>query len=298
MPSWRVFATLVIAMSELRREIAPWKEFALIDSGDFEKCERFGDVIMVRPEPQALWKKSNHPAWAAPQLLYSRTGREGEWTSQKGVPESWNIHWENLTFTIRPTSFKHTGLFPEQASNWAWIRQNVKPDMKVLNLFGYTGAASLVAASVGAEVVHVDASKPVVTWGRENAELSGLGTKPIRWIVDDVQKFVAREARRGNTYDAIFMDPPAFGRGPEGEVWKFEDNLPELLEQCVPLLNKEHGILLVNAYSLGFPALAIENMVKTALPFAVQTDCVELTLKEENDRGFLLPTGVVVRATW
>ena len=137
-----------------------------------------------------------------------------------------------------------------------------------------------------------------MTWGRENAELSGLGTKPIRWIVDDVQKFVAREARRGNTYDAIFMDPPAFGRGPEGEVWKFEDNLPELLEQCVPLLNKEHGILLVNAYSLGFPALAIENMVKAALPFAVQTDCVELTLKEENDRGFLLPTGVVVRATW
>lgn len=285
-------------MAELRREIAPWKEFALIDSGEFEKCERFGGVVMVRPEPQALWKKSENPAWHDPQLLYSRTGREGEWTTQQGVPESWDIRWEDLTFKIRPTSFKHTGLFPEQASNWVWIRQNVKADMKVLNLFGYTGAASLAAASAGAEVVHVDASKPVVTWGRENAELSGLGTKPIRWIVDDVQKFVAREARRGNTYDAIFMDPPAFGRGPEGEIWKFEDSLPGLIEQCASLLNRDRGILLVNAYSLGFPALAIENMVHTALPFSVTTDAVELTLQEDSARGFLLPTGVAVRATW
>lgn len=298
MPRRRVFATVIADMNELRREIAAWKDFALLDSGEFEKCERFGDIVMVRPEPQALWKKSDPAVWATSHLVYSRTGREGEWTSMKGVPESWNITWENLTFKIRPTSFKHTGLFPEQASNWAWIRENVKDGMKVLNLFGYTGAATLAAASTGAEVVHVDASKPVVTWGRENSEISGLGTKPIRWIVDDVQKFVSREIRRGNTYDAIFMDPPAFGRGPEGELWKFEDNLPELLEQCVALLNKEHGMLLVNAYSLGFPALAIENMVKTALPFDVKTDCVELTLKEESGRGFLLPTGVAVRATW
>ncbi|MCR4312033.1 MAG: class I SAM-dependent methyltransferase [Candidatus Uhrbacteria bacterium] len=285
-------------MSDLRREVAPWESFALLDSGEFEKCERFGDIVMIRPEPQALWKKSSPDAWASSHLVYSRTGREGEWATLKGVPESWDIRWNDLTFKIRPTSFKHTGLFPEQASNWTWIRENVKPDMKVLNLFGYTGAASLVAASVGAEVVHVDASKPVVTWGRENAELSGLGTKPIRWIVDDVQKFVAREARRGNVYDAIFMDPPAFGRGPEGEIWKFEDGLPALIEQCASILNREHGMLLVNAYSLGFPALAIENAVKTALPFEVKIESVELTLKEENARGFLLPTGVVVRATW
>lgn len=279
----------------LVRSCAQWKEFALLDSGAFEKRERFGDVIMVRPEPQALWKKENEEIWNDSHLSYKRQGREGEWTVNKRVPESWNIHWEDLTFRIRPTSFKHTGLFPEQASNWVWIRENVKPGMKVLNMFGYTGAATLVAASVGADVTHLDASKPVVTWGKENAELSGLSERPIRWIVDDARKFIAREVRRGNVYDAIFMDPPAFGRGPEGELWQFEDHLPELLTDCAKLLNKNSGLLLVNAYSLGFPALSIENLIRTSIPWKSEIQSVELTLKEESTRAFELPTGIAVR---
>ncbi|MFA6017827.1 MAG: class I SAM-dependent methyltransferase [Patescibacteria group bacterium] len=282
----------------LVRSCAEWREFALLDSGAFEKRERFGDVIMIRPEPQALWKKENEEAWNDSHLSYKRQGREGEWTINKKVPESWNIHWEDLTFRIRPTSFKHTGLFPEQANNWVWIRENVKPGMKVLNMFGYTGAATLVAASVGADVTHLDASKPVVTWGKENADLSGLSERPIRWIVDDAQKFVAREIRRGNMYDAIFMDPPAFGRGPEGELWQFEDHLPELLTDCAKLLNKNSGLLLVNAYSLGFPALSIENLLRTSISWKTEIQSVELTLKEESVRAFELPTGIAVRCGW
>lgn len=282
----------------LTRSFAVWEEFALLDSGNFEKCERFGDIVMIRPEPQALWKKADEAAWNAAHLSYKRQGREGEWTVNTPVPDSWNIRWEDLTFRIRPTSFKHTGLFPEQATNWAWIRENVKPGMKVLNAFGYTGAATLAAASAGADVTHVDASKPVVTWGKENAELSGLGEKPIRWIVDDVQKFIAREVRRGNVYDAIFMDPPAFGRGPEGELWQFEDHLPALVDDCVKILNREHGSLLVNAYSLGFPALSIENLVQTSLPWLHDISAVELTLKETSSRGFELPTGIAIRCGW
>ncbi len=280
------------------RSCEAWNDFALLDSGNFEKCERFGDIVMIRPEPQALWKKGDETLWQSAHLSYKRQGREGEWTVNTPVPDAWNIRWEDLTFRIRPTSFKHTGLFPEQASNWAWIRENVKPGMRVLNAFGYTGAATLAAASAGADVTHVDASKPVVTWGKENADLSGLGARPIRWIVDDVQKFIAREVRRGNVYDAIFMDPPAFGRGPEGELWQFEDHLPALLDDCITLLNREHGFLLVNAYSLGFPALSIENLVRSTLPWPHHVSAVELTLKETSPRGFELPAGIGIRCGW
>lgn len=283
----------------LLRESAQWKEFALLDSGDGEKCERFGDVVMIRPEPQALWRREGAADWNRANLVYTRQGREGEWAVQKAVPSSWNIQWENLTFRIRPTSFKHTGLFPEQASNWTWIRDEIKGGMKVLNLFGYTGAATLAAVSAGADVTHVDASKPVVTWGKENAELSGLASLPIRWIVDDARKFVAREQRRGSVYDAIFLDPPAFGRGPEGELWQFETHLPELLEACAKILNPESGHLLVNAYSLGYPALSVENTVRTALSWSCEASSVELTLKETStQRGFELPTGIAVRCGW
>ncbi|MFZ2682003.1 MAG: class I SAM-dependent methyltransferase [Patescibacteria group bacterium] len=283
---------------ELQREHAVWTDYELLDSGDFEKLERFGEILMVRPEPQALWKKADASLWAEAHLVYARQGREGEWQSLKNAPEAWEVAWENLKFHIRPTSFKHTGLFPEQASNWKYLREHLKPGQKVLNLFGYTGGASVAAASVDADVTHCDASKPVVTWGRENLELSGLGDKKCRWIVDDAQRFVAREIRRNNTYDVIIMDPPAFGRGPEGEVWQFEKHLPTLLDECVQILNPDHGMLLVNAYSLGFPGLAVENLVRTAIPFAKHFETVELTLKESTQRGFELPTGVVVRATW
>lgn len=283
---------------DLTREPAPgWKDYQLLDSGNFEKCERWGEVIFVRPEPQAIWAKADPVKhWEDAHAVYSRNGQDGEWRFLKEIPDSWTIPWEDLTFNIRPTSFKHTGLFPEQASNWKYIRDIVKPGMKVLNLFGYTGGATLAAASAGGEVVHVDASKPVVTWARENAEASGLADKPIRWIVDDVQKFVGREIKRGNQYDLIIMDPPAFGHGPEGEMWQFEDDLGPLLEQCQQIL-KLGAQLIVNAYSLGFPALAIENLVRSVFPEAKIISLVELTLQESSDRAFALPAGVVVRAS-
>lgn len=284
----------------LQREFAVWDDFALLDSGNLEKCERFGDVVLVRPEPQALWQKGDvENNWKTASATYTRTGREGEWDVIRPLPPSWNVRWEDLTFRIRPTSFKHTGLFPEQASNWKYVRSIVKPGMKVLNLFGYTGGATLAAASAGAdEVVHVDGSRPAVTWARENIELSGLEKRTVRFITDDVQKFTTREVRRGNVYDVIIMDPPAFGRGADGEVWKFEEHLPGLLSTCAAMLNKEHGHLIVNAYSLGYPALAIENLIRTSVPFAKDFAAVELTLKETSTRGFELPTGIVVRASW
>lgn len=282
----------------LQREAAAWDDVALLDSGDGEKCERYGDVIMVRPEPQALWRKGEDAPWRQAWATYTRTGREGDWDLARPLPSSWIVRWEDLSFHIRTTSFKHTGLFPEQASNWKYIRRIATPGMKALNLFGYTGGATLAFASAGADVVHLDGSKPAVTWARENAELSGLASRPIRYIVDDVMKFVQREARRGNVYDAIAMDPPAFGRGPAGEMWKFEEHLPQLLEQCAQILNKEHGHFIVNAYSLGFPALAIENMVRSTVPFVADVAAVELTLQETSARGFALPTGIVIRASW
>lgn len=283
----------------LRRESAAWSDVELLDSGSFEKYERYGEVTMVRPEPQALWAKAiEDPSWKNASLVYRREGREGEWEKLRPVPAEWTVRWEDLSFRLRPTSFKHIGLFPEQASNWQFLRSAIKGEMKLLNLFGYTGGATLAAASKGASVVHVDGSKPAVTWARENAELSGLSERDIRYIVDDVQKFVAREIRRGNTYDAIIMDPPAFGRGPDGELWKFDDHLPQLLLDCAKLLSKERGMLLINAYSLGYPALAIENLVRTNIPFVQELEAIELTLKESSDRGFELPTGIAIRGRW
>lgn len=282
----------------LLREAAEWQDVELLDSGDFEKCERYGEVIMVRPEPQALWRKEGSVAWQKAWATYTRNGREGDWDILRPLPPSWVVKWQDLSFRIRTTSFKHTGLFPEQASNWKYLRGIVKPGMKVLNLFGYTGGATLAAASAGAEVVHVDGSKPAVTWVHENIDLSGLGSRTVRYITDDVTKFVAREVRRNNVYDCIIMDPPAFGRGPEGELWKFEEHLPALLELCSQILNKDRGHLLVNAYSLGYPALAIENLVRTNVPFVQQLAAVELTMKESSPRAFELPTGIVIRASW
>ncbi len=281
----------------LKREAAVWKDYELLESGDFEKLERFGEVTMLRPEPQALWRPATEHKRSEVNLIYSRSGKEdGDWQIVKQVPKEWSITWEDLKFKLKPTSFKHVGLFPEQASNWKWLRGTLKPGMKVLNLFGYTGAATVAAASAGAEVTHCDASKPVVTWAKDNLELSGLGDKKVRWIVDDASKFVAREIRREQKYDVILMDPPAFGRGPGGELWQFEKHLPTLLEQCVQILKPEGGMLLVNAYSLGYPALAIENLVRS-LNYKFKTiESVELTLKESSNRGFELPTGIVVRA--
>lgn len=273
-----------------------WKDYELLDSGHFEKCERFGDVVVARPEPIALWQPVGVSAWKTADVVFHREGTEGDWEIRKTLPRNWKVQWEDLAFILRTTSFKHTGVFPEQAENWTWIRDNIKPGMKVLNLFGYTGGATLAAASAGAEeTVHVDGSKPAVTWARENAEASGLGNRKIRWIEDDVQKFVAREIRRENRYDAIFLDPPAFGRGPKGELWKFEDHLPLFLEELKKILNPNGGMLLLNAYSLGFPTLAVEQLVRAAMPMFEDVQASELMLKESTKRGFEIPTGIAVR---
>ena len=293
----------------LKREPAPgWKDYELLDTGDFEKCERFGSVVFVRPDPQVLWTRgwglgdgswnTQENPWSSAHAVYARAGREGSWDMKKTMPEKWTMQWENLTFQIRPTSFKHTGLFPEQAGNWKYLREHLKDGMKVLNLFAYTGGASVAALSAGAEVTHVDGSKPVVTWAKENAKLSGLQDRKAHWVLEDVMTVVEREVKREHVYDAIIMDPPAFGRGPDGQLWKFEEHLPQLLSLCSKLLNKKSGLLLVNAYSLGYPALSIEQLVKTHVPFARVDEVVELTLKESSSRGFELPTGIVVRSRW
>ena len=282
----------------LKREIATWNDYELLDSGDGEKCELFGSVILVRPEPQALWKKSDAAgAWKKANARFVRRGEEGHWEKSKALPSPWEMRFDDLVFGLELTSFKHTGIFPEQSGNWHYVKNALRPGHSVLNLFGYTGAASMVAASVGAQVVHVDASKPSVTWGKENARRSGLGEKNIRWIVDDAKKFVAREARREHHYDMILLDPPAFGRGPEGEVWKFEKDILLLLEACRKI-TAPHGHLLVNAYSLGFSACVIEQVVRNAFPSAKEISSVELALQEKTPRAFLLPAGVTVRATW
>jgi 23S rRNA (cytosine1962-C5)-methyltransferase len=206
------------------------KDYELIDSGEGEKLERYGEIILARPDPQALWKKSlSKKEWDAAHAHFLREGEKGEWKVKKDVPDKWTIDFTGLTFGIKLSAFKHTGIFPEQKSNWEWIQKVIKSQKeiakpKILNLFAYTGGATLAAAKAGAEVVHVDGSKVAMTAARENAELSGLKDKPIRWILDDVLTFVKREVKRGNTYDGIIMDPPAFGRGPEGEIWKIEDH--------------------------------------------------------------------------
>ncbi|MFH2062911.1 MAG: class I SAM-dependent methyltransferase [bacterium] len=280
---------------QLKREVADWMDYELLDSGNQEKCERFGGVTVVRPEPQALWSPVRPEVWASATARFEQRGDDGSWRVKSEPPESWSAEWNGLRFGLRLSSFKHTGVFPEQAVNWAFLQENLRPDAKLLNLFGYTGGATLAALSAGAEVVHVDASRPAIAAARRNAELSGLADRPARWIEDDAMKFVQREVRRERRYDAIVLDPPAFGRGPKGEIWRFETGLRPLLAECARLLDAD-GILIVNAYSLGFPALVVEQTVREAFPSAVEVESVELTLPERTERGFLLPAGITVRA--
>lgn len=279
---------------DLRREIAVWEDYALLDSGDRMKCERFGAVTVARPEPQALWRPSSDAPWKTVQARFEQKGEEGNWDVKKAPPDDWTLRWEDLRFGLRLFTFKHTGVFPEQAVNWTYLRKHLRPGMRALNLFGYTGGATLAALSAGAEVVHVDASRSAIAAAKANAELSGLADRPVRWIEDDAMKFVAREARRERKYDAIIMDPPAFGRGPNKEVWRFDTGLLPLLAACRDIV-APGAHLIVNAYSMGFPAIVVEQAVRDAFPQA-ETDTVELVLKESTDRGFLLPAGITVRA--
>ena len=251
-----------------------WKDYEVLDTSGGEKLERWGDYLLVRPDPQVIWQtEKKHPAWKKMNAHYHRSAKGGGEWEFFDLPEEWTIGYRGLTFHLKPFSFKHTGLFPEQAVNWDWfsdlIRKRIsgedghgKKPVKVLNLFAYTGGATLAAASVGASVTHVDASKGMVNWAKENAVSSGLSEKPIRWLVDDCGKFVEREIRRGNHYDAIIMDPPSYGRGPKGEIWKIEDAIHPLVKDCAKLLSDDPLFFLINSYTTGFAPSVLSYLLK------------------------------------
>lgn len=233
-----------------------WVDYRLIDTSDGERLESWKGHTLVRPDPQIIWKtERRNPLWKSADAIYHRSQKGGgEWEYRKNLPESWQISYGNLRFIIRPTGFKHTGLFPEQAVNWDYMSELIKNagrPINVLNLFAYTGGATLACANAGASVCHVDASKGMVQWARENAAASGLSDKPIRWIVDDCEKFVERELRRGKTYDAIIMDPPSYGRGPGGEIWKLEDCIYDLVKLCSKVLSEKPLFFVLNSYTTG-----------------------------------------------
>jgi 23S rRNA (cytosine1962-C5)-methyltransferase len=280
-------------------------EYALLDSGDGEKLEQFGNILVSRPDPQALWsKKLSAEVWQNADAIFSRADEKSEkvdkagWKLKNEIPERWQIAMADLKLWVKPTSFKHVGLFPEQMPNWNWIREVIKtrPEkVSVLNLFGYTGGATLAAASAGAEVTHVDGSKVAINWAKDNAEASGLTEKPIRWILDDARAYVRREIKRGKKYDGIIMDPPAFGHGPKGELWKIEDDFLELLKMCREILTEKPLFFLINGYASGYSSIAYENNLKDLMKdFNGKTQIGELAI-EEKDSGRLLPSGIFAR---
>ena len=279
-----------------------WKDYEVLDTGDGEKLERWGEYLLRRPDPQTIWPKSDENLWSRADAVYHRSERGGgQWEFRRKLPERWTVAWEDLTFYVRPTGFKHTGLFPEQADNWAWMREQIRRDgrkgLKVLNLFGYTGAATLACASAGAHVTHVDAAKGMVQWAQENRELSSLPETSCRWIVEDALSFVRREIRRGNRYDGILMDPPSYGRGPSGEVWKLENELYGLVETCSQCLSEEPLFFLINSYTTGFQASVLSNMMEKCVRsrFGGRTDSEELCLPVAS--GGVLPCGASGRWT-
>ncbi len=277
-----------------------WKDYELIDCGDFEKLERFGNVVLIRPEPQSVWPKSLPDAeWVKRHDIRfrGRSATSGDWVKKNSkLPDRWHITYKNgdveIKFRLGLTAFKHVGVFPEQAVNWDYISETIKSfktrQPKVLNLFAYTGGASLIAKAAGADTTHVDSIKQVVTWANENKELSGLSD--IRWVVEDALKFVKRELKRGNTYNGIILDPPAYGHGPKGEKWKLEDHIAEMMRDVVQLLDPQEHFLILNTYSLGFSSVIVENLVKSALPQAQNLETGELYLQAT--AGSKLPLGV------
>jgi 23S rRNA (cytosine1962-C5)-methyltransferase len=276
------------------------KDYELLDSGEGEKLERFGEVILRRPDPQALWRKSlTEEDWKKAHGIFTREGKDGSWKINSGTSEKWNIEFGGLKLFIKPTAFKHTGLFPEQSTNWDWLTRVItnsnKKDLEILNLFGYTGGASLICARAGAKVVHVDSSKAAITWGNENAEISGLKDKPIRWILEDARSFVEKEIKRGRKYDGIIMDPPAFGHGAENEIWKIEEDFLSLVENCKKILADAPTLFLINGYSAGYSALAYKNnLLDLENKYGGKVEIGELTL-EETESKRLLPAGIFAR---
>ena len=273
-----------------------WKDYEVIDCSDGEKLERWDKYTLLRPDPQVLWSTpKKNPAWNKLNGHYHRSNKGGGEWEFFSLPKQWTINYRDLTFNLKPFSFKHTGLFPEQAVNWDWfselIKNSPKKDIKVLNLFAYTGGATCAAAKAGAAVTHVDASKGMVTWAKENAASSGLADAPIRWIVDDCVKFVEREIRRGNKYDAIIMDPPSYGRGPKGEIWKIEDMIHPLIKLCTKILSKDALFFLVNSYTTGLAPAVLTYMISTELkPWNGHVESQEIGLPV-TDSGLVLPCG-------
>ena len=279
-----------------------WKDYEVIDTSTGEKLERWGDYILVRPDPQVIWNTpKNNAGWRKKNGHYHRSVKGGgEWEFWN-LPEEWSIHYKELTFHLKPFSFKHTGLFPEQAVNWDWFSElirNAGRPIKVLNLFAYTGGATLSAAKAGANVTHVDASKGMVAWAKENAAASGLKDAPIRWLVDDCVKFVEREIRRGNQYDAIIMDPPSYGRGPKGEIWKIEESIYPFIELTTQILTDKPLFYLVNSYTTGLQPAVLTYMIQTALVprFCGVVESSEIGLPVSSN-GLVLPCGASGRWT-
>ena len=279
------------------RYTSHWKDYELIDTSDGEKLERWGQTILLRPDPQVIWKtKKENSFWKKTDAHYLRSSSGGgRWEYHKQLPDSWKISYRNLKFRIRPTGFKHTGLFPEQAVNWdlfdRLIHQAERP-IRVLNLFAYTGGATLACAAAGAEVCHVDASKGMVSWARENAALSGLADRPVRWIVDDCEKFVAREIRRGSRYDAVIMDPPSYGRGPSGEIWKLEDQIYPLVQLCAQVLNDTPLFFVLNSYTTGLSPSVMKYLldITVAQKYGGTVSADEIGLPVTQN-GCILPCG-------
>lgn len=277
----------------------PSEGYALLDSGNGEKLEQYGKFTVARPDPQALWSKQLSPeVWEKANAMFVQGGKSGSWKKSEHLPDSWEIEIDDLHFRIKLSAFKHTGIFPEQRENWKWIREAVEKagrEVSVINLFGYTGGASLAAAKGGAKVCHVDGSKVSIEWAKENARLSGLESKPIRWMLDDAMAFVKREVRRGNKYDGIIMDPPTYGHGPKKELWQIEEHFPELIAECKKILSDKPLFVLINGYASGYSAIAYKNNVSELVgkhQGVIESGEVAI---EEKESGRLLPSGIFAR---
>lgn len=275
-----------------------WKDYILLDSGLGEKLESWNGITLRRPDPQAMWDVPSYNEWDKANAVYHRSeSGGGYWETSKKLPESWCVSYKHLTFKVMPTSFKHTGLFPEQATNWDFMMDKIIKSgkhIKVLNLFAYTGAATMACSSVGASVTQVDASKGMTEWAKENMKLCNLENNSIRFIVDDCLKFVEREERRGNKYDAIVMDPPSYGRGPNGEMWKFEKNLYTLIEACTKILSDKPLFFLINSYTTGISSIVLDNILKTTILKSYpdgNLSCGEIGLPVKRDE-LILPCGI------
>lgn len=282
-------------------EAKNWEDYELINTGDGDKLERWGNVILRRPDPQIIWPVQDvDDRWVNPDAVYHRSEKGGgSWAYNKKTPKKWNIKYKDLIFNIQPTGFKHTGLFPEQAVNWDWMMdkiQNANRNINVLNLFAYTGGATVACAYAGASVCHVDASKGMIQWAKENIESSKLKDKEVRFITDDALKFVRREIRRGKKYDGIIMDPPSYGRGPKGELWKIEDEIFNLIQECKGLLSENPLFFLVNSYTTGFSPQVIENILEMTIQktYRGNISSGEVGLRASSN-DIILPCGIYGR---